>query len=76
MNIATTLATALLSTVIATSGFAAGSDSTSPPTTTKTTSKCKDGEVWDRKSQSCVQSDAHNLTDDDRYHAARELAYA
>lgn len=76
MNIATTLATALLSTVIATSGFAAGSDSTSPPSTTKTTSKCKDGEVWDRKSQKCVQSDAHNLTDDDRYKAARELAYA
>jgi tetratricopeptide (TPR) repeat protein len=29
-----------------------------------------------QKTKSCLQADAHNLTDDDRYDAARELAYA
>lgn len=76
MKFATTLVTALISTTIATSAFAAGWDSTKPPKTTNTSTVCDQGMVWDKKTKSCLQADAHNLTDDDRYQAARELAFA
>jgi len=55
---------------------AAGSDSDSPPATTKTTTECKKGEVWDEKTQKCVDAQSGRLDDDRLYQAARELAWA
>ena len=69
----TTLATlALLTPAMA---FAAGSDSGNPPKTTKTASDCKAGEVFDKKTKTCVDSQSNLIDDDIRYDAVRELAY-
>lgn len=56
--------------------FAAGGDSSEPPTPTETTTECKTGEVWDEKTRTCVKAEDQSLDDDQRYGAARELAYA
>ncbi|OWU81507.1 hypothetical protein [Phaeobacter sp. 22II1-1F12B] len=56
--------------------FAAGSDMSSPPKTTKTTSECKGTQVWDDKTQSCVDPKESSLDTDTLYGAVRELAYA
>lgn len=56
--------------------FAAGSDDTEPPTPTETTAECAKGEVWDEKTKACIKADGAGLTDDQRYGAVRELAYA
>ena len=69
------LLAATLCGTLATSAFAAGSSSEEPPKPTQTSTDCKDGEVWDEESKSCLKSDAAAITDDQRYHAARELAY-
>ena len=55
--------------------FAAGSDSTTPPTSTSTTVKCEKGQVFDEKTAKCLDAKSEAVTDDDRYNAARELAY-
>ncbi|MGH1331337.1 MAG: hypothetical protein ACRBBK_10680 [Paracoccaceae bacterium] len=60
---------------LATSAFAAGSGDT-PPKPTKTMTECKDGEIWDEKTKACLKKEARGLTDDQRYDAIRELAYA
>jgi len=60
---------------LAAPAFAAGSDSTTPPTSTSTTTKCEKGQVFDDKTQKCLDAKSEAVTDDDRYHAARELAY-
>ena len=60
---------------LAAPAFAAGSDSTTPPTSTSTTTKCEKGQVFDDKTQKCLDAKSESVTDDDRYHAARELAY-
>ncbi|MEM5472402.1 hypothetical protein WNZ14_11750 [Hoeflea sp. AS60] len=68
------IATALLFPVAA---FAAGSASDSaPPKPTQTTNSCKNGQVWDKKTKSCVDAKESRLDDDTRYGAVRELAYA
>ena len=70
----TTLATlALLTPGLA---FAAGSGSSTPPKTTQTASDCKAGEVFDTKTNTCVDSQSKLFDDDTRYEAVRELAYA
>jgi tetratricopeptide (TPR) repeat protein len=56
--------------------MAAGSDSSTPPKSTKTTTECKNAQVWDEKTQTCVNAQESSLSDDLRYDAARELAYA
>lgn len=56
--------------------FAAGSDSSEPPKPTETTMECAKGEVWDDASKSCIKADGAGLTDDQRFGAVRELAYA
>lgn len=56
--------------------FAAGSGSDTKPSTTNTTSKCKGTQVWDVKTQSCVDSKDSRLDTDTLYGAVRELAYA
>lgn len=70
----TILTTALLFPMAA---FAAGSSSdSSPPKPTQTTTTCQDGQVWDKKTKSCVDAQESRLDDDTRYGAVRELAYA
>ena len=62
--------------LLPTAAFAAGGGSFNPPSTTKTTTDCKAGEVYDEKSKTCVDSSQSSVTDDLRYDAVRELAYA
>ena len=66
---------ALLAASLATPVFAVGSESSEPPETTKTSTDCKKGQVWDKKKKACLDVKSEAVTDDDRYHAARELAY-
>lgn len=47
-----------------------------PPEPTPTSRKCADGEAWDEQSKKCVKLDARVFDDQDRFRAARELAYA
>ena len=47
-----------------------------PPKTTNTTKKCKNGKVYDSATKKCLKVESHNFTDDQLYHAAREMAYA
>lgn len=68
-------AASLLALSLATPALSAGSDSTEPPKTTKTSTNCKSGEVWDEKTKTCLDVKSDAVTDDDRYLAARELAY-
>ena len=73
MRILTVLAcTALMSNP----AFAVGSVDETPPTPTDTTQSCKDGQIFDEKTETCVDADKQSFNDDDRYRAVRELAYA
>lgn len=67
-----------LSLGLAAPAFSAGeeTDETAPPPKTETTTKCKDGQVWDKKKKECVKADQSGFNDDDLYKAAREFAYA
>jgi predicted Zn-dependent protease len=56
--------------------LAAGSDDSEPPKPTETTTTCAEGEVWDEKTATCIKADSSSLTDDQRFGAVRELAYA
>lgn len=56
--------------------FAAGSDDTEPPKPTETSTECKDGQVFDDKEQKCVDPQSGSLSDDLRFDAVRELAWA
>lgn len=56
--------------------FAAGSDESEPPKPTETTTECAKGEVFDEKTQTCIKAEGAGLTDDQRFGAVRELAYA
>lgn len=56
--------------------LAAGSDDTAPPAPTPTATDCPDGKVWDEDAKACLDADAAGLTDEERYRAVRELAYA
>lgn len=55
--------------------FAAGGGDSEAPDTTKTTTECKKGEVWDEKTKACIKADGASIDDDQRFEAARELAY-
>ena len=71
-RIAVILAAALLaSPILATSAFSAGDGGSGG-----TVSKCKDGKVWDKKSQKCVVPKQGMLDDDSIYEAGRDLAMA
>jgi Flp pilus assembly protein TadD len=72
-------ASALLATLIVAlpaAAFAAGSDATEPPKPTQTTTTCTKAQVWDDKQKKCVDAQSGSLTDDDRFRAVRELAWA
>ncbi|MEM8775111.1 MAG: hypothetical protein AAGF53_08755 [Pseudomonadota bacterium] len=62
--------------VIPAVAFAKDGDRSSPPKQTKTTTTCKAGQVWDKKSKSCINAQSGLLGDDVLYDAVRELAYA
>ena len=62
--------------MLAGAAHAVGSDDTEPPSPTPTSTECPDGQVWDEEAKACLEADAGNLTDEDRYRAVRELAYA
>jgi tetratricopeptide (TPR) repeat protein len=66
-----------LSVAFSTAALAAGSqsDETQPPEKTKTTTECKNGQVWDKVKEKCVDAKKSSLDDDTLYTAARELAY-
>jgi tetratricopeptide (TPR) repeat protein len=55
--------------------FAAGGND-DPPKPTETTTECKEGEVWDEKTETCIKAEESSLNDDQRFGAVRELAYA
>lgn len=67
---------ALLLPLSAHVSHAASSDDNTPPKPTKTTKYCKYGKIWDSSSKSCVNPQHSSLSDDARYVAVRELAYA
>ncbi|MBT0958544.1 hypothetical protein IV417_14235 [Alphaproteobacteria bacterium KMM 3653] len=67
--------TTALALSFAAPAFAAGSGTSLPPKPTETTTKCEEGQVYDEKTKSCLDSKSDLLNDDDRYEAARELAY-
>ncbi len=76
MTSARTIFLATAMATIAGSAFAAGSDDSTPPKPTQTTTQCANGQIFDQRTQSCVTARESSLTDDDRYEAAREFAYA
>jgi Tfp pilus assembly protein PilF len=54
---------------------AAGDDVTAPPPPTPTV-RCPAGQIHDQKAGKCVPAKSSSLTDQERYQAVRELAYA
>ncbi|MEH6728208.1 MAG: tetratricopeptide repeat protein [Hyphomicrobiales bacterium] len=54
---------------------AVGTDSSEPPKPTETTQKCKDGQIWDKDTKTCVSAQQGMFDDDTLFDAARELAY-
>ncbi|APG85288.1 hypothetical protein SAMCCGM7_Ch2549 [Sinorhizobium americanum CCGM7] len=67
---------AFAASVASQAALAVGDDNSAPPKKTKTTTQCKDGKVWDAKSNRCVDAKRSDLSDDVLFDAARELAYA
>lgn len=65
----------LLAAFVPSAALAMGGDS-APPQPTETTQECEGKMVWDPKVEKCVTPDATGLSDDDRYRAAREIAWA
>ena len=57
------------------SAFAAGGND-KPPKPTETTTKCKKGQIFDKKTKACVALDKTSFDNDTRFDAVRELAYA
>ncbi len=57
--------------------FAVPSDTKDlPPKPTQTSTECPDGKAWDKESKRCIDIKSDLFDDDDRFLAARELAYA
>jgi tetratricopeptide (TPR) repeat protein len=56
--------------------LAAGSDDSEPPKPTETSTQCAEGEVFDEKTATCIKAESSSLSDDQRFGAVRELAYA
>lgn len=54
--------------------FAADDEPTPKPT--ETTEKCKEGKVWDKEKEECIDIKTSQFNDDDIFQTARELAYA
>lgn len=67
--------TAIAAIMIPSVALAVGSNTDTQPTQTNTTAECTNGQVWDEKTQECVDAQDSRLDDDTRYDAVRELAY-
>ena len=67
---------ALLLAALPTLSFAAGSDDTEPPKPTETSADCKNGQIFDDTQKKCVDPQSGSLSDDLRFDAVRELAWA
>lgn len=63
------LTAALLCAPIAAFAAGSGSSDVSAP-------KCENGQVWDEKTEKCVNAQDSRLDDDSRYEAVRQYAYA
>jgi len=68
-------ALAIAATAIAVPAFAV-SENPTPPKPTATTTNCKDGQIFDEKTKTCLDAEKQSFNDDERYRAVRELAYA
>ncbi len=62
---------ALLIALMPMAAFAAGSEDSSAPSTPQ----CKNGQVYDTQTESCVDKSSQLLDDAERYAAVREYAY-
>lgn len=69
------VALALMLAIAPAAAFAAGDDDPTPPKPTRTSKDCAKGKVWDKKTRKCVNARSDIFNDDQRYAAARELAY-
>jgi hypothetical protein len=56
--------------------LAVGGSDSSPPTQTQTSTSCKNAQVWDEKTKSCVDPKSGQIDDETRFRAVRELAWA
>lgn len=70
------IAAAAALALLATPSLAVDSYEDTPPKQTQTSSECSNAQIWDEKTQTCVDARESHLDDDIRYDAARELAYA
>ncbi len=71
-----TLTLLMATSLMATPALASGSRSVTPPKPTQTTEDCKDGQIWDKKTKTCVDPQSGALDEDTLYGAVREFAYA
>lgn len=55
---------------------AASSGDSTPPKTTKTTTECEAGQIFDTKTEKCVDKSSSLIDEESLYEAVRELAYA
>ncbi len=67
---------AFVSLMLPGAALAVGGNDSSAPTPTETTTKCENSQVWDEKSQKCIDAQSGQLDNDTLFDAARELAYA
>lgn len=70
------LAAAFVLCLLPASALAVGGDESEPPAETKTSSECTKSQVWDEKTQKCVDAESGMLDNDTLYRAVRELAWA
>ena len=70
------LFSALLIAALPAVAFAAGSDDSEPPQPTATTTECTNGQVFDDTTKKCIDPTSGSLSDDTRFKAVRELAWA
>lgn len=70
----TLLTTAAL--LIAAPALSLGTRDEAPTNPTATSTKCEDGQIWDPKTETCVEPKESRFNDDQRFEAARELAFA
>ena len=55
--------------------FAVGGMDDAPPTPTETSTRCQGAQIWDAKTNSCVDSRESSLSDDDRSEVERTPAF-
>lgn len=51
-------------------------EDTPPPKPTETSTQCAENQIWDPETESCIAAQDSRFNDDQRFDAARELAFA